>query len=402
MKYIPAFILYFLLLSCQSNVELQTDSPSVTITPVPNPIKTAAQRTELYFNKLDSLNIGLVVNQSSRIDEIHLVDSLISKGFNVARIFAPEHGFRGNADAGETIKDGKDIATGLNIISLYGDKKKPAKKHIEDLDLIIFDIQDVGVRFYTYISTLHYIMETCAEQKLPLLVLDRPNPNGHYIDGPILENKFTSFVGLHPIPVIHGMTIGEYAKMINGEAWLKNKLRCELEVIPCDNYNHDSLYSLPVRPSPNLKSDQAIALYPSLCFFEGTPISVGRGTKQPFTIYGHPNIEGDLKFTPQPSLGAKNPKLNGIECNGYDLTEFKIPLKKLELGWLIDAYEQYPDKSNYFNSFFNLLAGNKTLQEQIIAGYKVEEIRSSWSNDLKAFKSIRKKYLLYPDFNDNQ
>jgi len=324
-----------------------------------------------------------------------IVDFLLNRQIDLKKIFAPEHGFRGTADAGEHIKDGKDVRTGLPIISLYGDNKKPKPEQLAGIDVLVFDLQDVGARFYTYISSLHYIMEACAEGGIPLIILDRPNPNGGIVDGPTLEKENTSFIGMHAVPVLHGMTIGEYAKMINGEKWLKNGVQCKLTVIECTNYNRNMFYSLPVKPSPNLPNDQAINLYASLCFFEGTNVSLGRGTDKQFQIYGSPDLPNTgFSFTPMPNEGAKEPPLKGKLCFGEDLT--KAPkVKKLELKWLLKAYNETKDKSKFFIPFFTKLAGTKKLQEQIEAGKTEAEIRASWQPGLSAFKVIRKKYLIY-------
>ncbi len=349
------------------------------------------------FSKIiKSKNVGIVTNQAgNRSDSLHLVDFLISKNVQLTKIFAPEHGFRGTADAGEIIVDGKDAKTGLPIISLYGDNKKPKPEQLADLDFIIFDLQDVGARFYTYISTLHYVMEACAENNISVIILDRPNPNIAIVDGPILEPEFKSFVGMHSIPVLHGMTIGEYAQMINGEKWLKNGIQCNLQVIACSAYSREMHYSLPVKPSPNLPNDQAINLYASLCFFEGTNVSVGRGTEKQFQIYGSPFLPNiDFCFTPEPNLGAKNPVHNGMDCFGEDLS-FIPKLDRLELKWLIKAYQETKDKSKFFNSFFSKLAGTKKLQQQIESGMTLPEIRASWETGLIEFTTMRKKYLIY-------
>ncbi|HSP83776.1 MAG TPA: DUF1343 domain-containing protein [Gillisia sp.] len=348
--------------------------------------------------------MGLVGNQSSVVFKTneeasytHLVDSLLSRDINLVKVFAPEHGFRGTADAGETIKDGKDSSTGLPVISLYGDNKKPKAEQLKDLDLVIFDLQDVGTRFYTYISSLHYVMEACAENNIPLLVLDRPNPNGHYIDGPLLETEHTSFVGMHPIPVVHGLTMGEYAKMINGEKWLKNGIQCELEVISMQNYDHQSRYSLPIKPSPNLPNDQAINLYPSLCFFEGTNVNEGRGTPNQFQVFGSPFLDKnyfDYSYTPVSMEGAKSPKHLNTLCFGRDLTQHPR-LERINLAWLIEAHENTADKSKFFNSFFTKLAGTTQLQKQIEAGLSEEEIRETWTKGIKDFSEKREQYLLY-------
>ena len=320
----------------------------------------------------------------------------MEKKIDLQKIYAPEHGFRGTADAGELIKDGKDTKTGLPIISLYGNNKKPKPEQLGGIDIMVFDLQDVGARFYTYISSLHYVMEACAENNIPLLVLDRPNPNGSIVDGPVLELEHKSFVGMHPIPVLHGMTIGEYANMINGEKWLAKGAQCKLEVVPCQNYSRDMFYDLPVKPSPNLPNAQAINLYASLCFFEGTNVSVGRGTEKQFQIYGSPYLDNSgFSFTPKPNLGAKDPVWNGKECYGEDLTQIE-KATRLELKWLIKAHEENSRvMTPFFNDFFTKLAGTKKLQEQINTGVSEAEIRKSWEKGLKAFKEMRKKYLIY-------
>lgn len=365
-------------------------------------IITGAENTDAYLKLLQGKRVGIVTNQTGILGvrgnsktTIHLVDALLERKIDLVKIYAPEHGFRGTADAGELIKDGKDSKTGLPIISLYGDNKKPKPDQLKGIDIMLFDLQDVGARFYTYISSLHYVMEACAEQKIPLVILDRPNPNGNAVDGPILETAHTSFVGMHPIPVLHGMTIGEYGKMINGERWLKNGVQCELTVVPCLNYRKDMAYSLPVRPSPNLPNDQSINLYASLCFFEGTNVSVGRGTEKQFQIYGSPFLSGfDFNFVPKPNLGAKDPLHNGKTCYGEDLSQ--IPkIDRLELKWLIRAYRSTADKSKFFNSFFTKLAGTKVLQQQIEANMDEKDIRKTWIDGLERFKNIRKVYEIY-------
>ena len=359
-------------------------------------LKTGAENYNSYLPLLENKKIGIVTNPTGIVEnKKHLVDFLLENKVDLQKIYAPEHGFRGTADAGEVIKDGKDIKTNLHIISLYGNNKKPKPEQLENIDIIIFDIQDVGVRFYTYISTLHYVMEACAENNIELLVLDRPNPNGTIIDGPALEMDHKSFVGMHSIPVLHGMTIGEYAKMINGEKWLANGVTCNLTVIPCANYKRDMPYSLPVKPSPNLPNDQSINLYASLCFFEGTNVSVGRGTEKQFQIYGSPFLlKTDFSFIPIPNFGAKEPMHKDILCYGEDLSKIK-KVNRLELKWLIKAYANTSDKTVFFNDFFTKLAGTKKLQEQIIEGISEKEIRKSWEADLNVFKETRKKYLIY-------
>jgi uncharacterized protein YbbC (DUF1343 family) len=369
-------------------------------------IKTGATQTNLYEHLLKDKKVGVVANQTSVIENnrnnkfTHLVDSLLNLKIAVQQVFAPEHGFRGKADAGELIKNGKDSKTGLPIISLYGKNKKPTASQLENLDVIIFDIQDVGARFYTYISTLHYVMEACAEQNISLIILDRPNPNAHYVDGPILEKEHKSFVGMHPVPVVYGMTIGEYAQMINGENWLKNKIKCNVTVIPIKNYTHKTNYHLPIKPSPNLPNSKSINLYPSLCFFEGTTVAVGRGTNMQFQIFGHPKFDSKeflFSYTPKPNEGAKYPKHENKVCYGKDLQTIQN-LDRIDLQWLIESYIAYQKtnaKEPFFNLFFIKLAGTKKLQEQIEAGLSVKEIRQSWDKDLQDFKKIRKQYLIY-------
>ena len=359
-------------------------------------IKTGADNYEKYLPLLKDKKVGIVTNQTGILtNKTHVVDFLLEKKIAVQTIFAPEHGFRGTADAGEHIVDGKDPKTGLPIISLYGDNKKPKPAQLAGLDVMIFDLQDVGARFYTYISSLHYVMEACAENNIPLIVLDRPNPNGAIVDGPLLEKEFTSFVGMHPIPLLHGMTIGEYAQMVNGQKWLKDGAQCKLTVIPCVDYKRTMSYSLLVKPSPNLPNDQSINLYASLCLFEGTNVSMGRGTEKQFQIYGSPYLtKTNFSFTPKPNFGAKDPLYNGKECFGEDLTAYP-KLKQLELKWLIKAYQNTSDKTKFFNGFFTKLAGTKKLQQQIESGVSESEIRKTWQKDLEAFKKMRTQYLIY-------
>ena len=369
-------------------------------------IRTGSERTEFYLYKLENKRVAICGNQTSRIGKTHLVDTLYRLKVNIVKVFAPEHGFRGEAEAGALIKSGRDPITNLPVVSLYGNNKKPTPEQMEGIDIIIFDIQDVGCRFYTYISTLHYIMEAAAEQNVKVLILDRPNPNGYFVDGPVLEEKFKSFVGMHSIPVVHGLTIGEYSLMINGEGWLSNKQKCDIDVIKMDGYDHNMRYSLPFYPSPNLKTDESIYLYPSLCLFEGTEISLGRGTEKPFQIYGHPQLlEGDYYFTPIPIKGvSENPPQNGKKCRGYDLTEYAQShlntTNAFDIKYLLQAYQNFPNKDQFFlkNNFFDKLAGNSTLRWQIINGRTEKEIRDSWQKGLIEFKKIRKQYLLYPDF----
>ena len=366
-------------------------------------ILPGAYLTGKYLPLLKGKKTGIVANNTSLIKKTHLVDSLISLKINVTKIFGPEHGFRGDQPDGKEILNGKDPKTGIEVVSLYGNHKKPTKADLEDVDIMIFDIQDVGARFYTYISTLTYVMEACAENNIPLIVLDRPNPNGYYVDGPVLEPAFVSFIGMHPVPVVYGMTIGEYATMVNGEKWLKDGKQCNLAIIKCDNYTHNSRYQIPVRPSPNLQDMKAIYLYPSLCLFEGTVVSIGRGTDSPFKIFGHPKFtSGSYSFTPEPIKGvSEDPPLKGQLCFGKNLDEEAELIKyngRLELGWLIDAYKNLNSKTEFFINYFDKLAGNSKLREQIIAGKSETEIRKSWQPALDNFRKIRKKYLLYPDF----
>lgn len=376
--------------------EMKNDSLIKIASVSNNDIKTGADNYTAYLSILKGKKIGIVTNQTGILsDKTHLVDFLLGKNIAIKTIFAPEHGFRGTADAGEHVVDGKDSKTGLPIISLYGDNKKPKPEQLVGIDILVFDLQDVGARFYTYISSLHYIMEACAENNILLLILDRPNPNITIIDGPVLEKEFTSFVGMHPIPLLHGMTIGEYAQMINGEKWLKNGIQCKLTVIPCLNYNRKMDYSLPIKPSPNLPNDQAVNLYASLCLFEGTNVSVGRGTEKQFQIYGSPYLpKSDFSFIPKPNLGAQNPVYNGVLCYGEDLSTYPR-VNQLELKWLIKAYNSTKDKSKFFNVFFTKLAGTKKLQLQIESGVSEKEIRESWKNGLIMFRVMRSKYLIY-------
>ncbi len=366
------------------------------------PILVGAERSAAYLNQLQGRNVGLIVNQTSMVKGSHLVDWLVAENIQVRKIFAPEHGFRGTADAGQNIKNGKDPKTGLPIISLYGKNKKPTVDQMAGLDLVIFDIQDVGARFYTYISTMHYAMEACAENKVDFWVFDRPNPNGHYVDGPILDPTYSSFVGMHPIPVVHGMTVGEYAQMVNGEGWLANGAQCNLTVVNCENYTHDRPYELPIKPSPNLPNAKAIYLYPSLCFIEGTTASAGRGTNLQFQIYGHPDYSGgDFEFTPISMSGAKYPKHENKVTYGYNLSQEPISaLRKrgLDLNYLVDFYRFFPNKEDFFlkNNFFDKLAGTDALRKDIIAGKTAAEIHASWQPGLEEFRKIRSKYLLYP------
>lgn len=392
-------------ISCVGQDESETKKETTPIkeTSEVKKIVVAANRTITYVPLLKDKKVGVVGNHTSLINQTHLVDSLLGLNINVQKVFSPEHGFRGDADAGEKVNSNIDEKTKLPIVSLYGKNKKPSKEQLKGLDVVVFDIQDVGTRFYTYISTMSYVMEACAENNIKVIVLDRPNPNGHYVDGPILNPKFSSFIGMHQVPIVHGMTIGEYAKMVNGEHWLAKGLTCDLTVIEMENYDHESAYNLPLKPSPNLPNMKSIYLYPSLCLFEGTPMSIGRGTDKPFQIIGHPKMDSiNYSFTPKSMEGAKNPKLKNEKCYGVDLTlKEERELRnyaKLDLSWLISIYKSYEDKTHFFGSSFNLLAGNDDLQNQLKEGLSEEEIKNSWQNGLTHFKAIRKKYLLYKDF----
>jgi uncharacterized protein YbbC (DUF1343 family) len=367
----------------------------------PKEIVPGAENITEYLNLLKGKKVAVVANQASLVKAKHLVDFLIEEKIQIERIFSPEHGFRGTADAGEKIRDGKDPATGIKIVSLYGKHFKPSRAEVKGIDIFVFDLQDVGVRFYTYLSTLHYIMEICAEENIPVIVLDRPNPNAHYIDGPVLEMSCSSFVGKHPVPVVYGMTIGEYAQMINGERWLKNKLQCNLKVVPILNWNRNHLYELPIKPSPNLPNSLSVALYPSLCFFEGTVVSAGRGTDFPFQTYGHPKmLKGDFSYVPRSIEGAsKYPKFKGQACNAYDLRNTDLESfrsrQQMDLSFLLNAYQQLHNKTKFFNAFFKNLAGTNLLRTQIEKGLSEEEIRKSWKNELERFRQVRTKYLIY-------
>lgn len=386
-----------LLLALGISFAFQGKAQSIRLIPKEEYVSGALD-TENYFRLLTDQNVGVVANQTSIVGQTHLVDTLVASGINVKRIFTPEHGFRGTADAGAKITNGKDEKTGIEIASLYGKTKKPTPEMLKDIDVMLFDLQDVGVRFYTYISTLTYVMEACAEKDIPVIVLDRPNPNGFYIDGPVLEAANASFVGMHPVPVVYGMTIGEYGKMVNGEGWMKDKVHCELTVVSIPGYDRNAIYELPVKPSPNLPNWESVYLYPSLCFFEGTIVSVGRGTDKPFQVFGHPDMRGDYAFTPESKSGASKPLLEGQRCKGMDLTEYahgyKANANQLQLEWLIEAYQQLKDKT-FFTKYFNLLSGNNLLKQQIENGKSMESIRASWQSDLDKFKAIREKYLIY-------
>ena len=364
----------------------------------PKTLKTGAEQTNLYVSGLKGKTIALVVNHTSMIGKMHLADSLLSLGIKIKTIFAPEHGFRGTADAGEHVENGIDKKTGLPIVSLYGNNKKPSAAQLEGIDVVIFDIQDVGARFYTYTSTMHYVMEACAEQSKKLLILDRPNPNGHYVDGQVLDKKFASFVGLNPVPVVHGCTVGELAQMINGEGWLAGNKKCNFQIVKCLGYKHSTPYNPPIATSPNLPNLQSMLLYPSICFFEGTDVSVGRGTDKQFQVIGSPNPKnGSFTFTPEDKPGAKNPPQKGKLCYGEDLSKIDARNQAFTLKYVIDYYKKSDNKAKFFSSpsFFDKLAGSDTTRKQIIAGMTETQIRASWKADLDNYKTIRKKYLLY-------
>jgi len=367
-------------------------------------LRTGADQTELYVNYLKNKNIGMVINQTSVIGKNYVssLDSLLKLGIRVKKIFGPEHGFRGTASNGASVDDTVDPQTGIPAISLYGKHYKPTPADLKGLNLVIFDIQDVGARFYTYLSTLHYVMEACAENHIELMILDRPNPNGFYVDGPILDTAYRSFVGLDQLPIVHGLTIAEYAQMINGEGWLKNHVKCKLKIIKVAGYTHDTPYSLPINPSPNLNTPRSILLYPSVCLFEGTTLSLGRGTLMPFQVLGHPSLNKEFRFsfTPVsiPGMSEDPPQKNklcfGIDLRGYDVNQFRVN-KKIDILWLKKLYEAFPDKEHFFNAYFTKLAGTDELRKQIEAGKSEEDIRKSWEQGLSRYKEMRKKYLLY-------
>lgn len=386
-KLIVFFLAGFFILSCSAKP--------------PDGLRTGAEQSEKYIDILQNKKAGLVVNHTSTVDEVHLVDFLRQNSIDVVKIFAPEHGFRGDASAGEEIKDGVDSRTGVPVVSLYGENRKPLPEHLSDVDILVFDIQDVGCRFYTYISTLHLVMEACAQNNRPLLVLDRPNPNGDYVAGPILKPQFKSFVGMHPIPVVHGCTVGELAQMINGEKWLENGIRCEVTVIPVAGYTHDTFYSVPLPPSPNLPNDLSVRLYPSLCFFEATTVSVGRGTDFPFQVLGGLKPElGSFSFTPRSiPTAAVHPLNEGKVCYGVDLRELE-EVPTFTLKYFMDFYNKYENEKEFLksDSWLSRLAGTDELIKQIRQGLPEDEIVKSWQPGLEKYKQLRKKYLLYPDF----
>ncbi len=384
------------LLHCQAQTDTGAGDTGISIKP-------AAESMDLYLPDISGKKVAVVANHTSLVGSVHLVDTLLKQGINIIKIFGPEHGFRGKAADGELVGDAVDSVTNIPVISLYGDHRKPTSSDLLGVDIVVFDIQDVGCRFFTYISTMTYVMEACTENGIPVIILDRPNPNGYYIDGPVLQAKFTSFVGLHPVPVVYGMTIGEYALMVNGEKWLKNGAECNLKVIPCKGYTHSSRYQLPVRPSPNLPVMESVYLYPSLCLFEGTSISVGRGTEKPFTMIGHPLYhEGSFMFEPKAIPGVSdNPPYRGKVCYGQNLEPAASLIKAdghIELGWLTSIYKIMRGRSEFFTPYFEKLAGTATLRKQIEEGMTAKAIRKTWQKDINHFRGIRAKYLLYPDF----
>ncbi len=371
--------------------------PCFGIKKTPQP---GANQIEQYRNIIEGKSVAIVANQTSMVGQTHLIDNLLNIGIDLRVIFAPEHGFREMAADGAQIRDGKDPDTGITIKSLYGQRQKPSPEDLQEIDVVLFDIQDAGARFYTYISTLHYVMEACAENKVKCIVLDRPNPNGFYFDGNIADTAYRSFVAMHPVPIVHGMTVGEYAQMINGEGWLMGGIKCDLTVIKCKSYTHKTLYELPVKPSPNLPNQTAIYLYPSICFFEGTNVSLGRGTPFPFQVYGSPLFpDMGFSFIPESVPASTNPPLLGEKCYGMDLRdaikEKIVPSRGINLKWVIDAYNDYPEKEKFFTSYFDRLAAGPTLREQIQKGMTAEQIRASWKDGLQKYAKIRQKYLLY-------
>jgi uncharacterized protein YbbC (DUF1343 family) len=417
MRKVTFFLFIFFaafMVACSQPVSVQqTPGASTGAKDTSGEITPAAELIDTYLPLLKNKRVALFANNTSMVKNVHLVDTLKALGVDIKKIFAPEHGFRGTADAGEHVTNSKDPATGITVISLYGSKRKPVAADLTDVDVIVFDIQDVGVRFYTYISSLEDLSEACIEHNKPLLILDRPNPNGFYVDGPVRKDGFRSFLGMQKIPVVYGMTIGEYGKMLNGEKWIDSAIRTkagrdvDLTVVPCGNYTHSGKYQLPVKPSPNLPDMASIYLYPSTCFFEGTVLSEGRGTDRAFQMFGHPKLPDTLKsFTPRSREGAKNPKLLNQLCYGWDLGGSNEEVlnkidRKVRMKWMIEAYKLFPGKDTFFiykGKNFDRLAGNNELQQQIKNGLSEEAIRQSWQSDLTKFKQIRKKYLLYKDF----
>ena len=369
--------------------------------PAQDRIETGAEQTGRYLPLLEGRRVGIMTNHTGTVGRTHLVDTLRSLGVDIRVVFAPEHGFRGQADAGESVASYRDRKTGIDVVSVYGSTKRPPDSIMQRLDVLLFDIQDVGLRYYTYLSSMHYLMEACAANGKRLIVLDRPNPNGFYVDGPVLEAKHRSFVGMHPIPVVHGMTLGELARMIDGEGWLRDGLRCKLTVIPCRGYTHRSRYRLPTAPSPNLPNMRAVYLYPSLGFFEGTPVSLGRGTDFPFQAYGHPELQGDFSFTPRSNAGAKNPPLKDKLCHGVDLrtapSDERIWERGVDLGYVIDCYRQLNLGEKFFTPMFDRLTGTDYVRQMILQGAGADRIKARWADDVERFKQTRKPYLLYEE-----
>ena len=367
--------------------------------PAQDRIETGAEQTGRYLPLLEGRRVGIMTNHTGTVGRTHLVDTLRSLGVDIRVVFAPEHGFRGQADAGESVASYRDRKTGIDVVSVYGSTKRPPDSIMQRLDVLLFDIQDVGLRYYTYLSSMHYLMEACAANGKRLIVLDRPNPNGFYVDGPVLEAKHRSFVGMHPIPVVHGMTLGELARMIDGEGWLRDGLRCKLTVIPCRGYTHRSRYRLPTAPSPNLPNMRAVYLYPSLCFFEGTPVSLGRGTDFPFQAYGHPELQGDFSFTPRSNAGAKNPPLKDKLCHGVDLrtspSDERIWERGVDLGYVIDCYRQLNLGEKFFTPMFDRLTGTDYVRQMILQGAGADRIKARWADDVRRFRKLRGRYLLY-------
>ncbi|MBP9924654.1 MAG: DUF1343 domain-containing protein [Cyclobacteriaceae bacterium] len=409
MKNILSLLLFGLLTVLMGCKQPMTTLHTTSVAEPKKEIITGADQTELYVSYLKNKKVGMVVNQTSIIGNTLSVDSLLSLGIHISAVFGPEHGFRGNASNGAKVEDEVDGQTGIRIISLYGKKRKPSKEDLDQLDMMLFDIQDVGCRFYTNINTLADVMEACAENNKELVILDRPNPNA-YVDGPILDMSLKSGIGKFPIPITHGMTIGEFAQMLNGEGWLTNKVKCKLKIIKIKNYDHTMMYTLPVKPSPNLNTQQSVLLYPSLCLFEGTIVSQGRGTRMPFTVLGSPALEGQysFSFTPVSIPGmSETPLHHGNTCYGLDLrtydTKSLFSNGKINLQWLIELYNAYPDKEKFFDfsqskqmGNFDKLAGTTELKQQIIKGVPESEIRKGWEAGLAQYKEMRKKYLLYP------
>jgi uncharacterized protein YbbC (DUF1343 family) len=398
-------IIIFLIAITHLPVNAQNGVFDSSLIKMADEVLVGAERASLYLPNLKGKNIALVVNPTSEVFGTHLVDFLLEKGISVKKVFAPEHGFRGTADAGEKVKDGVDPKTKIPIKSLYGKNKKPTSQDLEGIDIVVFDIQDVGTRFYTYISTMHYVMQACAENNVQFMVLDRPNPNGFYVDGPVLEMAQQSFVGMHEVPIVHGMTVGEFAQMVNDEGWLGTDLHCDLRVVLLTGWTHKHLYQLPVKPSPNLPNMISIYLYPTLGLFEGTNVSAGRGTDFPFQTFGSPTIQNtDFSYVPVSKPGAKYPKYKGKKCYGQDLRYFDIKAfyenPQINIERIVWAYRNTSNKPEFFlkNHFYGRLAGTEKLQKQIESGVSASEIRASWQEDLGTFKVMRKKYLLYKDF----